>query len=80
MSSVTGDVARLPRLVLPIEAGLRRPLVVRHERIRQTPDACRLLYISDVHLRAGRSEMLSEQVLDVVLWRAVFAPSVPLHR
>ncbi len=46
------------------DVGLRRPLAVRHERIRQSGDACRLLYASDIHLRKGRSKILSDQVVD----------------
>jgi len=50
-----------------MEMGLHRPLAVRHERIRRTPDACRLLYVSDVHLREGRSEALSRHVVDAAV-------------
>jgi predicted MPP superfamily phosphohydrolase len=50
-----------------LEVGLGRPLHVREERLSTRPDACRLLYVSDVHLRKGRSETLSRQVLDAVV-------------
>ena len=49
-----------------LEIGLRRALHVREERLSARPDACRLLYVSDIHLRNGRSETLSRQVLDAV--------------
>lgn len=63
---------RSPRLSNPawpfpehvLEIGLRRALHVREERLSTRPDACRLLYVSDVHLRKGRSDALSRQVLD----------------
>jgi predicted MPP superfamily phosphohydrolase len=51
-------------LSVALEIGLRRPLHVREERLSTRPDACRLLYISDVHLRNARSDTLSRQVLD----------------
>ena len=47
-----------------LEIGLRRRLHVREERLSARQDACRLLYVSDIHLRAGRSETLCRQVLD----------------
>ncbi len=49
-----------------LELGLAGPLYVREERISTRHDACRLMYISDIHLRYGRSDMLSRQVLDCV--------------
>jgi uncharacterized protein len=48
----------------PMEIGLRRPLHVREERLSARPDACRLLYVSDIHLRRDRSDELCRQVLD----------------
>jgi predicted MPP superfamily phosphohydrolase len=50
--------------VLPLEIGLQRALHVREERLSTAPDACRLLYVSDLHLRNGRSAALCRQVLD----------------
>lgn len=47
-----------------LDIGLRRDLHVREERLSERRDACRLLYISDIHLRSGRSERLSAQVRD----------------
>ena len=50
-----------------LEIGLRRALYVREERLSTRYDACRLLYVSDIHLRNGRSETLRRQVLDAVV-------------
>ena len=49
-----------------LEIGLRRPLHIREERLSTRHDACRLLYLSDLHLRNGRSETLRRQILDAV--------------
>jgi len=49
-----------------LEVGLHRPLHVREERLSGRTNVCRLLYVSDIHLRTGRSETLCRQVLDVV--------------
>jgi uncharacterized protein len=49
-----------------LEIGLRRPLHVREERLTTRTDACRLLYLSDIHLRNGRSETLCRQILNAV--------------
>lgn len=49
-----------------LEIGLRRPLYVREERLSIEPDACRLMYVSDIHLRHGRSDILCHQILDAV--------------
>ena len=51
----------------PLEIGLTRDLHVREERLSTRHDACRLLYVSDVHLRSGRSDRLSRQVLASVI-------------
>ena len=45
------------------ELGLTRDLHIREERLSIRHDACRLLYVSDIHLRSGRSDWLSRQVL-----------------
>jgi predicted MPP superfamily phosphohydrolase len=50
-------------LRLPIEVGLAGPLHIRQERIRAEDTACRLMYVSDIHLRHGRSPRIAEQVL-----------------
>jgi predicted MPP superfamily phosphohydrolase len=49
-----------------LEIGLRRALHVRQERLSTRHDACRLLYVSDIHIRNGRAETLCRQVLDAV--------------
>ena len=49
-----------------LEVGFTRALHVREERLSAETDACRLLYVSDIHLRRGRSEVLCEQILDAV--------------
>jgi hypothetical protein len=49
-----------------LEIGLNGPLHVREERLSSCPDACRLLYVSDIHLRHGRSNQLAQQVVDCV--------------
>jgi predicted MPP superfamily phosphohydrolase len=63
------DEARRWTLAWPdglLQLGLNHPLHVREERLSTRHDACRLLYISDIHLRNGRSEMLCQQVVDAV--------------
>lgn len=52
------------RVLSEVEIGLHHALHVREERLSTRPDACRLLYVSDIHLRNGRSENLCRQVLD----------------
>lgn len=49
-----------------IEVGLKAPLHIREERVSHHPEASRVLYISDIHLRRRRSEAISRQVLDAV--------------
>jgi hypothetical protein len=55
-----------PRSAGPLEIGHGRALHVREERLSARHDACRLLYVSDIHLRNGRSGTLCRQV-----WTAV---------
>ena len=55
---------RLPAGLL--EVGLGQSLHIREERLSTRRDACRLMYVSDIHLRYGRSEKLCRQVLDCV--------------
>ena len=50
----------------PLEIGQNRPLHIRHERMSADADACRLLYVSDIHLRRRRSDTLCRQVLEAV--------------
>src|SRR5688572_4381343 len=53
---------RWPRV--PLVVGLNGALHVREEHLSTRPDACRLLYASDIHLRTGRSDTLCRQVLE----------------
>lgn len=53
-----------PGLASPLEVGLRRALHVREEHLSAPDDPCRLLYVSDIHLRAGRSGALNRQILN----------------
>ena len=43
--------------------GLNGPLHVREERLSRQGNACRLMYISDIHLRRARSDKLCRQIL-----------------
>jgi predicted MPP superfamily phosphohydrolase len=52
------------RVSSELEIGLNLALHVRDERLSTRHDACRLLYVSDIHLRNGRSGTLCRQVLD----------------
>jgi uncharacterized protein len=47
-----------------LEVGLSRALSIREERLSTRPDACRVLYVSDIHLRSGRSALLCRHVID----------------
>jgi predicted MPP superfamily phosphohydrolase len=58
--------ARWPWSGGQLEVGLRRALHVREERLSTRHDAYRLLYVSDIHLRRGRTDTLCRQVLDSV--------------
>ncbi|QDU08257.1 putative metallophosphoesterase [Gimesia aquarii] len=49
-----------------LEIGLNAPLHVREERLSSCPNACRLAYVSDIHLRTGRSAHIVQQVIDAV--------------
>jgi predicted MPP superfamily phosphohydrolase len=49
-----------------LEIGLSQALHVREERLSTRRDACRLMYVSDVHLRPGRSDKLCRQVIESV--------------
>lgn len=55
-----------------LEIGLDGPLLVRREILRTT-DACRLMYVSDIHLRRGRSQRLIRRLLDAIQPQAVDA-------
>ena len=47
-----------------LEIGFSQELHVREEHVSRRPDACRLLFVSDIHLRTDRSDKLSRQVLE----------------
>ena len=49
-----------------LEIGLQGALHVREERVSARYDACRLMYVSDIHLRPKRSENLARQVIRAV--------------
>ncbi len=48
----------------PLEIGFDHDLHIREERVSLRQDACRVLYVSDVHLRKNRSERLRRQILE----------------
>lgn len=50
-----------PRL---LEIGLNGALHIREERLSMQHDACRLMYVSDIHLRPRRSDNLCRQVIE----------------
>lgn len=43
--------------------GLSGALHVREERLSARKDACRLMYVSDIHLRSARSDHLCRQII-----------------
>ncbi len=47
----------------PLIIGLNGALHVREERLATRSDACRLMYVSDIHLRRNRSDHLCRQVI-----------------
>ena len=58
--------ARVRFAEIGFQLGLRRPLEVREEIVREHARPCRLAYVSDIHLRRGRSRHLAGQVLDAL--------------
>jgi uncharacterized protein len=48
----------------PLTIGLNGALHVRVERLSIRSDACRLMYVSDIHLRRSRSDLLCRQVIE----------------
>lgn len=46
-----------------LEIGLQKALHIREERLSARPDPCRLMYVSDIHLRHKRSENLCRQII-----------------
>ena len=49
-----------------LEIGLNGALHIREERLSMRHDACRLMYVSDIHLRRRRSDNLCLQVIESV--------------
>lgn len=47
-----------------LEIGLNGALHIREERLSMRHEACRLMYVSDIHLRRGRSDKLCRQVIE----------------
>jgi predicted MPP superfamily phosphohydrolase len=47
-----------------MEIGLNGSLHIREERLSVRHDACRLMYVSDIHLRPKRSDNLCRQVIE----------------
>jgi predicted MPP superfamily phosphohydrolase len=48
------------------QIGLSCPLVIREELVHTGGNPCRLAYVSDIHLRRGRSQRLAGQVIDAL--------------
>jgi uncharacterized protein len=48
----------------PLTIGFHNALHVREERLSNRSDACRLMYVSDIHLRPNRSAHLCRQVIE----------------
>jgi predicted MPP superfamily phosphohydrolase len=47
-----------------LQIGLGGPLHIREERLVEVTNPCRVLYVSDIHLRRKRSERLCRQVIE----------------
>lgn len=56
-----------------LEIGQPHSLFIREERLSSQPDACRLMYVSDIHLRRIRSERIIRQVIEAVRSREIDA-------
>ena len=50
----------------PLEIGLQQALQIREVRLSEEPNACRILYVSDIHLRRRRSRSLADQIIVAV--------------
>jgi len=48
----------------PLTIGLKGALHIREERLSSRHDACRLMYVSDIHLRPSRAADLCRQVIE----------------
>lgn len=57
----------------PLTIGLHGPLHVREERLSVRPDACRLMYVSDIHLRRNRSDHLGRLVIETARFSGIDA-------
>jgi predicted MPP superfamily phosphohydrolase len=57
-------IGRTELSVGPLTIGLHGALHIREERLSIRDDACRLMYVSDVHLRRTRSDSLCRQVIE----------------
>lgn len=53
--------------------GLNGALHIREERLTIGPEACRLMYVSDIHLRRKRSDLLCRQVIEAARSSAIDA-------
>src|SRR5688572_20239009 len=62
-SSVTSQ-GRRTELSAGLTMGLSGALHIREERLSKRYDACRLMYVSDIHLRRTRSDNLCRQVIE----------------
>lgn len=49
-----------------LEIGQSHSLFIREERLSSQLDSCRLMYVSDIHLRQNRSERICHQVIEAV--------------
>lgn len=50
-----------------LQLGLDDALQVREERITMRHDPCKILYISDIHLRRNRSAHLAQQIIETAI-------------
>jgi predicted MPP superfamily phosphohydrolase len=48
----------------PLTIGLKGSLHIREERLSMRDDACRLMYVSDIHLRRARADNLCRQIIE----------------
>ncbi|MGE0757273.1 MAG: metallophosphoesterase [Pirellulaceae bacterium] len=49
-----------------LDIGLEGKLTIREERLSLRRDACRVVYVSDIHLRPNHSELLSSRIIESV--------------
>ena len=67
MAAVVFSSMKMTASVPVLEIGLKGALHVREERLSARQDACRLLYVSDIHLRPPRSAALGRQVVQAAI-------------